>query len=88
MPDAADEECDHQRQRASVIPELPEAHLQRPKNIIQQPGRKRNVPSSPEVRYGGGQVGIFKVLRKFNIKKGGCAQGHIGVSGEVIVNLK
>ena len=63
------------------------AAAQRDEQIIAQPGRQRDVPAPPEVRDVRRQVRHVEVLRQLVAEQVGDADGHVGVAGEVAVDL-
>src|SRR5574343_1300731 len=46
------------------------------------------MPPPPEVRNTGGEVGERKVLHEFKSKQSGGANGNIGITGKVAIDLK
>ena len=52
-------------------------------NVIAEEGGKRYVPSSPEIRYRIGNVGIIEVFFVVESNHKSHTDSHIGISGEV-----
>ena len=46
------------------------------------------MPSSPEIRDGGGQVGVVEVLQKLKAQHATQADGHVGVAREIEVDVQ
>src|SRR5690606_24008018 len=56
--------------------------------VIAKPGRKRNVPASPELGYISGKIGKSEIGHQPETELAGRTNGNIAVPGEVAVDLK
>ena len=80
---------DHSDKEVQILPGFAFAiATQRDVEIIPQPGGKRDVPASPEIRDGTGCVGHIEVRSQFKAHQIGQTNGNIRVSTEVAVNLQ
>ena len=57
-------------------------------DIIPEPGAKGNMPPPPELRNAGGQIGVVKVFGKIKAKALGKTDCHIGIAGEIKIELE
>src|SRR5690606_5023670 len=55
---------------------------------VPEPGRQRYMPSAPELRDVARLVGRIKVLRKPETKQQRQSNRHIGVPGEITIDLQ
>ena len=86
VPQARQEPDDSQIQN---LPSLTVAvAAQRDIDIFPEPGAQADVPAPPEFRDGAGLVGVFKVFQEMEAKQMPQADGHVGVSGEIEVDLE
>ena len=63
------------------------AAAERNEQVIAQPGRQRDVPAPPELGDVGGQVRHVEILGQLVAEQVGRADRHVGVAGEVAVDL-
>ena len=78
---------DAQESRSSVFIPSAARTAQRDVDVIAEPGRKRNVPSSPELLETSGNVRMIEVQRKTVAHPFYDAAGYVAVSGKVAVDL-
>ena len=57
-------------------------------HIVPEPAGQRDVPPPPELRDAPGDVGIVEVFQKVKAKHPAQADGHVGVGGEIKIDLK
>lgn len=57
-------------------------------DVIAEEGAEADVPFAPEIRHGGGGIGVAEVFRE--VESYGAAQtdGHVGITGEVEIDLQ
>ena len=60
---------------------------QRDVDVVAQPARQRHVPAPPEVLDRGRRVGLVEVVGEADAHQQGDADRHVGVAGEVGVDL-
>ena len=56
--------------------------------VVAEPGRQRHVPAAPELLHRVGDVGPAEVLREAEAEHPAEADRHVGVAGEVEVDLQ
>jgi len=56
--------------------------------MVSEPVGERDVPAAPKIRDRNGKVWLAEVWGELNPKKFGCAEGDVGVPGEVSIDLK
>src|SRR5262245_41350130 len=94
---------DHERPRRAV-PEAAEHHGQEQVavgeefaaaastqgnvEVVAEPGRKADMPAAPEILGAGGEVREVEVQRNLEAEAFGDASGHVGVAGEIAVDLE
>ena len=61
---------------------------QRDVHIIAEPGAERHVPAPPEFRHAGGDVWVVEVFLELETYHPPEADGHVGIAGEVKVDLQ
>ena len=57
-------------------------------HIIAEPGAERHVPAPPEFRHAGGDVWVVEVFLELETYHPPEADGHVGIAGEVKVDLQ
>src|SRR5207244_8511076 len=57
-------------------------------HVIAIPVRQRDVPAPPKLGNGTGHVGVVEVLAELEAEQLGQADGHVGVTGKVKVDLQ
>lgn len=60
---------------------------QRNVHIVPEPAAQGHMPAAPEFRGTFGDIGIIEVFRKMESEHEAKADGHVGISGEVEINL-
>ena len=55
--------------------------------VIPKPASKGNVPASPELGYTGGNIRVIEVLFEIESQHFAKADGHIGISAEIEIQL-
>ena len=81
--------CKEDDQKIHIRPNLPlPVSSKRNVQILLKPGAERNVPSLPEFTDGRADVGVVEVLQKLKAEHSAESDGHIRVTGEIIVNLQ
>ena len=86
VPEPAEQHRDHD---VAERPEPPAAvAAERDVEVVAQPARERHVPAPPEVAQREGHVGAVEVLRQLVSEQQGEADRHVGVAGEVAVDLR
>ena len=60
---------------------------QRNIDIITKPGRQGNMPSVPEFLHRTSCIGIIEILLEFKSEHFSKTNGHIGISGKIVINL-
>ena len=86
MPEAGTEPDDENIPHRPPVP-LPAA-AQGDIQVLPEPGGQGDVPPPPELRDGGGSIGIVKVLREVEAQHLTHADGHIGIAGKIKVDLE
>ena len=86
MPETADQE-DQQQVQVGAEGSLP-VSAERDIDIIPEPGGKRHMPAAPEVTDRNGNVGKAEVFRKTEAQDLAHADRHVGVTGEVKIDLE
>ena len=86
MPQAAQQ---HRQQQVEArargaAPVAAERHVE----VVAQPAREGHVPAAPELRRVARQVGLAEVGRQLEAEQAGHAARHVGVAGEVEVDLE
>ena len=61
---------------------------QRDIHIIPEPTAEAHVPATPELCDAGGQIGIIEILQEPETQNPAQADGHVGITGEVKINLQ
>ena len=85
VPDPAHGEGQHE---VHILEKLPApVSAQRNVDIVPEPCTQRDMPSSPEVFYGRGKIGMVKVTDHIDPHAPGRPAGHIGAGHEVRVEL-
>ena len=56
--------------------------------VIPEPAAQGHVPTPPELLNGAGEEGIVEILREFEAEDPAQADGHIGITGKVKVNIE
>ena len=56
--------------------------------ILPEPCGQGNVPPPPELRHGGGGIGVVEVFREVKAQHLPHADGHVGIAGEVEIDLE
>src|ERR1700751_937343 len=56
--------------------------------IIAQPTRKRNMPSSPEIDGGASEIGHVEILGQVYADDFRNSDGHVRVAGEIAIDLQ
>ena len=81
-----------QKPHDSDIQQLPPQSLpvaaQRDVDVLTEPCGQADVPPPPELRHGAGLIGIVEVLQKPEAEQPAQADGHIGIAGEVEIDLE
>ena len=86
MPQARQEPDDGQIQD---LPRLTAAvAAQRDIDVFPEPGGQADVPAPPELRHGAGLIGVLKVFQKVEAKQMAQTDGHIGIAGEIEIDLE
>src|SRR5262249_38601307 len=85
VPQAAEEEDGDQVEIQP--PGRHAAAAQGDEKVVAQPGGERDVPAAPEVADGVGDVGVVEVLGQVEAEHPPGADRHVGVAGEVEVDL-
>ncbi len=85
VPEAGEQEDGHKINIGSHL-SLPAA-AQGEINILSEPGAQRQVPSNPELLERTGYEGITEVLMEIEAEHFAQADGHVRISGEIIVKL-
>ena len=57
-------------------------------DVLAEPGGQGDVPPSPEVGDGGGQVGVVEVFQELKAQHATQADGHVGVAREIEVDVQ
>lgn len=57
-------------------------------HIVPEPAAQGHMPAAPEFRGTFGNIGIIEVFREMEPEHEAKADGHVGISGEVEVNLQ
>ena len=85
MPQAAEQHSEHQVAVGEPAPAAAtaEGNVQ----VVAQPTGERNVPAPPKIRHAGRQVGALEVDGEVEPEQFGHADGHIGVAGEIEIDL-
>ena len=86
MPDAGQQPHHEQVQQQPRLPDARAAH--REIDIVPEPAAERDVPAVPELREGAGDVGIVEVLLEAEAEHRPKADGHVGIAGEIVVELQ
>ena len=55
--------------------------------VIAEPGGQGDMPPPPELRDGAGEIGRLEVLHQLHPQHLGAAQGHVGIGGEIAIDL-
>ena len=55
--------------------------------VVAEPVHERDMPAAPEVADAAGEEGRLEILRELDAQQFGAADGYVGVSGEVAVDL-
>jgi len=87
VPDAGEQP--HHEQVADVFglgvhPAAPQGEV----DIVPEPGGQGDVPPPPEFGDGPGDVGVIEVLQEVEAEHLAKADGHVGVAGEIVVDLQ
>src|SRR3954463_5509617 len=85
MPQASEEHRDHDV--AINKPGPSPVSTERDVKIIAQPARETDVPPMPEVRNVRGKIGKPEIDRELVTEKPGRGDGHVGVAGEIAIDL-
>ena len=86
MPQSAQKHGDNE---IDILPNLPfTVAAQRDIKIVPQPAGERDVPPTPELRYGSGLIGRVEVGVEMKSQQQGNADGHVAISREVAVDLQ
>ena len=85
MPETADEEDDEDV--ADVFYFSDAATAERDVEVALEPAHEGHVPAAPEVGDVGGEVGEGEVAWEADAKEFAEAEGHVGVAGEVAIDL-
>ena len=56
-------------------------------DIVAEESAKGHMPSSPEFRRGTGDIRIVEVFEEMETENFSKADGHIGITGEIVINL-
>ena len=56
--------------------------------VVAQEARQRHVPAAPEILQRHGAVGHVEILRQHDAEQQGEAERHVGVAGEVEIDLE
>ena len=72
----------------SHFPSAASAAAQRNINVIPEPSSKRDMPTTPKLCYIPGEIREIKVTHQIDAKQAGRANGNIGISGKVSIDLK
>ena len=86
VPQSGEEPDDGNVQQLAAQPLAVAA--QRDIHILPEPCGQADVPAPPELRDGAGLVGIVEVLQKPEAEQTSKADGHVGVAGEIEVDLE
>ena len=86
MPQAG--QAPHNEQVEELPPLAPAVAAQRDIHIIPEEGGKRNVPPPPKIGDGGGNIGIVEILLIMEPAHQPHADGHIGISRKIQVDLQ
>ena len=87
VPDAGEQP--HYEQVADVFgPGVHPAAPQGEVDVVPEPGGQGDVPPPPEFGDGPGDVGVIEVLQEVEAKHLAQADGHVGVAGEIVVDLQ
>ena len=57
-------------------------------DIVAKEGAERDVPAAPEIGRAAGHIGVVKVLGVVEAEHPAHADGHVGIAGEIEVDLK
>ena len=76
-----DEEVEHRARLGALTPAEGDV------DIVAEEGAEGDVPAPPELRYGLGEVGVVEVFQVVQSEHPAHAYGHVGVGGEVEVDL-
>ena len=57
-------------------------------DVVAEPRAEGHMPPPPEFGHGFGNIGVIEVFHKFKAEDPSQTDGHIGVTGEVVVNLE
>ena len=86
MPQPGEEP--HHKEVADMLDRADPVASQGNIHIVPEPGAQGDVPPPPEFSDALGGVGVVKVFQKAEAKHLPQTDGHVGVSGEIIVELK
>ena len=86
VPEAADEEDDYNIQRPTR--EFHAVAAEGDIDIVAEPRGEGDVPAAPEISNGAGGVGAIEVEREVVAQHARAADGDIGISAKITINLK
>ena len=86
VPEAAEEE--HRDEVAVGLPRRHAVAAERHVEVVAEPRRQRHVPAAPELLDGVGDVRPAEVLRKAEAEHAPEADRHVGVAGEIEIDLQ
>src|SRR3954447_9826173 len=86
MPRAGEKK--HEPQIADSFPRAEAITAERNVDVVAKPCRERHVPAPPEVLDRHGRVGIVEVLRKAEAKHARNPDRHVGIAGEIEIDLQ
>jgi hypothetical protein len=86
VPQSTEDHCGHEVELRAGRATTVAAH--RYVQIVAEPGRQADVPEAPEFSDTGREIRSFEVPHQANSEHSSSAARHVGVAGEIEVDLK
>lgn len=86
MPETADQE--NEKCVSDRIPFAISRPTKRDVQVVSEPSRKRDVPTTPELGDVSREIGHLEIGHQSNAKQACCSDGNVTVAREVTVNLE